>query len=94
MGLMKGEAAEDFVDRLRGDSAEVEAALGVDDLGMKDEDPLLAGILVISTRSTEGVVLAEDAAEVGLLRSIVSPAGIGGGVDSLDELETLAAKLA
>ena len=115
MGLMKGEAeaAADFVERLSGtvvsaaggvpvlDSADDEVALGVDDLGMKDElargeaEPL-AGIFVISTRSTdEGRSLLSTLAAAllpGLFRSMVKPAGMAGGVESLEELETLAAR--
>ena len=79
-------------------------AFGVDDLGMKDEangDPpplfaVAAGILVISTRSIDGEKdrdwSSPAVAFFRLLRSMVRPAGIEGGVDSLEELEIFPAK--
>ena len=110
MGLMKGEVA-DLVERLSGtvDGAGGgvsgvpvldSAALGVDDLGMKDElakgeaEPL-AGIFVISTRSMAGDEARSSlllALLPGLFLLMVRPAGMAGGVESLEEFETLATR--
>jgi hypothetical protein len=99
---MNGDA-DVFIERLSGDSTlPASLFLGVDDFGMKDEDedmangddaPLLAGILVISTRSMAGEERSVSPllALSGLFLSMVRPAGMGG-VVSLDDPDTLAAK--
>ena len=98
---MKG-GAKDLVERFKAPpSAELaltEEDLGVELLGMKgEEEPLAveAGILVISTRSTAGDARSSELlVEPGRFRSMVRQEGMAGGVDSPEELDTLAAKCA
>ena len=103
MGLLMKGGAKDLVERFKAPpSAELaltEEDLGVELLGMKGEeepvelDPLAveAGILVISTRSTAGDARSSELlVEPGRFRSMVRQEGMAGGVDSPEELDTLA----
>ena len=102
MGLLMKGGAKDLVERFKAPpSAELaltEEDLGVELLGMKgEEEPLAveAGILVISTRSTAGDARSSELlVEPGRFRSMVRQEGMAGGVDSPEELDTLAAKCA
>ena len=102
MGLMKG-GAKDLVERFKAPPSlpalTEDEDLGVELLGMKGEDvpveevPLAveAGILVISTRSTAGDARSSELlVEPGRFRSMVRQEGMAGGVDSPEELDTLA----
>ena len=65
------------------------ASSGVDDLGMKDE--LAKGEAEPLARSMAGDE-ARSSLLPGLFLSMVRPAGMAGGVELLEELETLAAR--